>query len=261
MAYTYGMKGAPAVGQGAPGLPRRWQPEASQYTSIKTAGAGVLIPPQGAKMMRVAVIGASGGVASGLQRGAGGGGCAASKIVPACPISYYIGSGGIAANTPNDGESSTASFYGYLLVGGGGIGNRNTTPSGGIASGGDYNYTGGSGGTGASYAGGGGAAGPNGNGGNAATGGLSAVAGFFDGRGWGVGGGSAGLNSSQGGIGSGPGGVNGDSVTLSTPTGWPWGKHNGGGGQGGADMGGAPRGDTSSSINGSPGGMVVEWFY
>jgi hypothetical protein len=62
MSYTYGMKGAPAVGNGLGGLPRKQAALGLQstYTRI-VSGSGVLNPPANAKFMRVAVIGGGGG--------------------------------------------------------------------------------------------------------------------------------------------------------------------------------------------------------
>jgi hypothetical protein len=142
------------------------------------SGSGTLAPPEGAKAMRVAAVGAGGGGYGYLTSecsGGGGGGCAASKIVPAEVIAYSIGVGGNASGGSNvaggTGGNTTASFGSYSLAGHGGAGGvTSSSPgvaAGGTGTGGDYWFRGGS----AKYSfnnssSGGGGAGPNGNGGD-----------------------------------------------------------------------------------------------
>ena len=166
----------------------------STYSRI-VSGSGTLNPPADAVAMRVAVI------------GGGGGGCAASNIVPASVITYVIGTGGAGATSPSsptDGGNTTATFTGYSLVGGGGGSSTSLAPSGGSASGGDYNFSGGSGSYAANNSGsygaaasGGGGAGPNGNGGNGVARNTAGYAfgnpGVYSGTGWGPGGGGSGF--------------------------------------------------------------------
>lgn len=110
----------------------------STYFTDTVAGSGkTKTVPTGAVYMRVAVIGGGGG--GNNSGGAGGGGCAATKIIPASTITYTVGDGGTAGN---NGGDSTATFTGYSLVGGGGKA-YTTSGNGGTASGGDYNFTGG----------------------------------------------------------------------------------------------------------------------
>lgn len=269
MSYTYGTKGAPAVGGGVPGLPQRIQATQSTYTRI-VSGSGVLIPPQNAVYMRVAVIGGGGGgrgtSTSGNKYAGGGGGCAASKIVAASPVAYSIGAGGdgrlgTSGNGTNGGDT-TASFAGYKLVGGGGTGGTTTSGAGGVGSGGDYNFNGGDGRLGASTSGaaGGGGAGPNGDG---ATFSTTPTNGPFSNTGWGAGGGGIYVSASSG---HGAGVTNAAiSTATDAPMCYPWGgpEVNGHGGE----MGGGGKADynaTTGSIasdSGGSGGMVVEWFY
>lgn len=297
MAYSYGTQGAPAVGGGAPGLPSRKQADQSTYTRI-VSGSGVLIPPQGAKMMRVACIGGGGGgnvsaTTANVGWAGGGGGCAASKIVPAVPISYSIG----AAGTYNvNGGDTIADFSGYHLVGGGGKSGSNS-PNGGVGSGGDYNFNGGEGAVNNTNRGavsanlcGGGAAGPNGNGGNGGGSDnspatfITATDGQYSGTGWGSGGGGGGVPVGDttlcalGGGGTGarggyfksvntppknpsqsPWGLNGvDSVTPASESYTTTGGEMGGGG---SVVSNAQTPPIWRAKNGGSGGMVVEWFY
>jgi hypothetical protein len=273
MSYTYGMKGAPAVGNGLGGLPRKQAALGLQstYTRIVTAGSGVIVPPANAKFMRVAVIGGGG---YGNNNNSGGG-CAATKITAAAPINYVVGAGGTSVTLV--GGTSSADLPGYLLLATGG------SAVGGTGSGGDYNY---SGGTGAG--GGGGAAGPFGNGANGATipsaGALNNGADSLLGvNGWGVQGGGGGgsiqnnsnLRASAGGGGAGASaGSCGAGLTATTPgpkggNSGLWGGAgldsaygvSGNGGEMGGGGGRAFNGTSNFYGNGGVGGIVVEWFY
>jgi hypothetical protein len=272
MSYTYGMKGAPAVGNGLGGLPTKQVALGRQSTYSRividsftgagsisgTTAGGTLFPPPNARFMRVAAIGGGGcGYYTGaLGYGGGGGGCAATKIIPASTISYIIGAGG--DTTTRRGGNTTASFAGYALVGGGG-GSTSFTQAGtaGVGLGGDYNYNGGSSINTSSTAGGGGGAGPAGPGGNF---GVDPTNGqYIDG--WGCGGGSVVGNDNAAGAGANP-------DQLESNQNYPWGTGQvlnvstpirggelGGGGRSGATTGWATIG------RGGSGGLVVEWFY
>lgn len=213
MSYSYGMKGAPAVGGGLPGLPQRGAGGSasvlvrSTYTRIVTPGSGVIEPPEGAKFMRVAVVGGGGGAiwvpgAATTRAGGGGGGCAASRIVPASDVPYICGVAGarkqVAAAAPDSasaGGDSSATVAGELLIGRGGQPGSNLTEAvfpnagkGGFGEGGTYNFSGGN--AGGNFGGGG--AGPNGNGGFHDTNSNLPTPGYFSGEGWGCGGGGSG---------------------------------------------------------------------
>jgi hypothetical protein len=226
------------------GLPKAagFQPKATTYSRI-VSGSGVLIPPEGAKLMRVAVIGA-GATRAGTSTsvpGGGAGGCAATKIVAATEITYSIG---VAPSSPNiAGGDTTALFAEYNLIGGGG--GQSSIQLGGTASGGDYNFSGGNGAPGGTNANGGSAAGPNGAG---ASGSTSVVPGQVSGAGWGPGGGSCSGGSGQkGGF---PGSF-GLAATISYGSGTsPF-----------NDLGWGQSASTGSGYSSGSGGLVVEWFY
>lgn len=249
MTYTYGTHGSPAVGGGLPGLPQRGdsggKPQRSTYTRIVTPGSGVIEPPEGAKLMRVAVVGAGGGTpASNTGRSCGGGGgCSATNLVKAESIEYTVGANSVGA----DGGSSYAQFGAYSLIATGGRagGTGAGVGVGGVGVGGDYNYSGGTGGG----SGGGGAGGPAGEGGSDAANTPNVS------DGWGVGGGGSGFSHSYGGGGSGANGGSSAiaSVRLSS-TFFGRTSTSAAGGQMGGGAGG-------SSSPGGVGGIVVEWFY
>jgi hypothetical protein len=171
-----------------------------------------LTPPLGAKFMRVAAIGPGGDGGAASTTGGGGGGCAATKIVPASAITFSIGVSGRGTGTP-----TTASFNGYNLVGG--AGGTGSPESGGVGSGGDFNFAGGT----ASSSGrsGGGAAGPAGPGRASPSSSTVSDAAALTNNGWSIGGGGAGGYTSFGdGYGGGspgsPGNTsNGDAVGTS----------------------------------------------
>jgi len=257
--------------------------EYTEYTRLVGPASGVLVRPEGAKAMRVAVIGAGGG-----GGGSGGGGCAATKIVKASDITYTLPQYSVNA----EGQDSIAEFDGYYLIGGGGKlpymdGSTYAGGPGGVGSGGDFNFMGGSGGRFTYYpsvgTGGGGAAGPNGNGGDGgdqSTGVRPGLPGEISGSGWGVGGGgggaSAGSNDNStyaGGGGGGAGCSGGDRMYILSGsnfsaggegrvifgTGGVSGEGNNGGY--GGEMGGGGGGRATSASRGGAGGMVVEWFF
>lgn len=181
MSYTYGTKGAPAVGGGLPGLPQRSDSggklQRSTYTRIVTPGSGVIDPPEGAKFMRAAVVG---GGAVGTNFGAGGGGgCAATKIIPATSIQYTLNVA--ATSAAPTGGTNTLVIPGYpTLVANGAPAPTSGSAPGGTATGGDYNYSGGAGGldSGVGYRSPGGGAGPGGPGGNGVSGMAAGNVGF-----------------------------------------------------------------------------------
>lgn len=315
MTYTYGTKGAPAVGGGLPGLPRK---AASSDMVIRASYSrividsfsgegevhwdgqtGILIPPDGARFMRVAAIGGGGGEAARTNStnntnkgscGGGGGACAATIIVPVSIIEFSIGRGGergsgaYGSGTVNAGHGgdTLAEFGKYSLVGGGGRGGSiestgvATTPvsGGGTASGGDFNFPGGQSsqraysGTGVGGGAGGGAAGPHGpGGGEYNTSGFSSAAGILpplSEEGWGVGGGSGGRVDSSNvkpGVGSG-GSVSIGSGTIKLTSPMP---ANNPWGRSNGEMGGGGSVRNATSVDGTEGGgcggLVVEWFW
>lgn len=263
-------------------------PEASRYTRI-ISGSGTLIPPPGAKFMRVAAIG--GGAGGGAYRSdtgtgrravaGGGGGCAATRLIPAVPFEYTIGAGGAGRSSTappvvrgENGGDTIASIPGYgTLIGGGGIAETpnssdNTTVGGrGVGSGGDYNFNGGgtirvAGLTTSNiYSEGGGGAGPSGNGGNGGrTNGANSQPGQLSSNGWGCGGGSGGnqLGSTLTPTGAGAGADSYSGSVVLLTDGVIFGRPNG-------EMGGGGMAGYSSSTirvyDGGTGGLVVEWFF
>lgn len=268
MPYQYGMQTSPSGGNGLGGLPKKQTtPKEVSFTRIVTAGSGTIVPPANAKYMRVAVIGPGG---SGRDFCAGGGGgCAASKIVPAAPISYTVGAAVLfSVGTNGLGTPSVAVFPGYRLeaTSGQSATTGGVLGPGGVGSGGDYNFSGGIGSSNESVAGGGGggggAAGPNGNG--ATFGSL----GSFAGTGWGSGGGSGSIASGLNGINYGGGGSGAPGYLGSTGV-WSgayaasiFGSNPAtvyvGGVMGG---GGGSNGNAATYFAGGVGGIVVEWFY
>lgn len=178
MTYPYGTKGAPAVGGGLPGLPRRSQEKSEFHIPVVIdldEGEGEYIIPAGRTGFRVTAVGAGGAgyaAASGEKSGGGGGGVAVSPALPTngrqVVISYRIGMGGAVSDIQDErnGGETFAKFFGIELRAGGGIGGPIGT--GGSATGGERNYRGGDGElrTDAGSCGGGGAAGPLGDQGN-----------------------------------------------------------------------------------------------
>lgn len=239
----------------------------SSFTRIVT-GQGVLEPPPDAIFMRVAVIGAGGG-AKERTAGGGGGGCAASKIVRAVQIQYFVGSGRSRAG----GEDSVAIFHGYTLIGKGG-----ELFKGGMGEGGDFNYKGGDAGGNLSRDFiGGGAAGPMGHGDGSDN--LPTNMG----KGWGSEGGGRGVvrysgytedSKAAGGGGTGaatypiPGVMSGLHFNPKSPSNI-WGRSPAFYSPNGGEMGGGASVTSNMSsyyygekpLSGGNGGLVVEWFY
>ena len=269
MSYTYGMKAMPSVSEiGGPGaVIDGIVKESIGFTTILTAGSGVLQPIPRAKFMRVAVTGGggsgSGRYVSPWTQAGGGGGCAASKIVPASTIYYTVGAAGAK---DNNGGNSIAQFNNYFMIGVGGRAGLSYDQNafgfnnnGGWGIGGDYNNSGDPGSVASSTTQpqsitfGGGAAGP-----------LDLVNGIFIGWGAPKGVKTSGLPRQAGGGGTGAPGPAIYSTTLGTPsypTGWPWG--NSAGFEGGAGGGGGSSDSfqtTGSGSAGGVGGLFVEWF-
>lgn|GEM_PF-4745015 len=243
MPYQYGMQNSPSGGNGLGGLPKKQTtPKEVNFTRVLGSNnlvSGVIVPPANAKYMRVAAIGAGGYVIATLG-GSGGGGCAASKIVPASSISYSI----TASDTANTIGGTTASFPGYQL-----FGQKSPGGLGGVGRGGDYNYSGGN----SDGSRGGGAAGPMGNGQTPTTGAQPPVLSV----GWGVGGGSGSIGQLTHG-----GGGAGASSATSTSTQYGasvWGTPPST--SFGGALGGGSGDDGSNNRVGGVGGIVVEWFY
>ena len=150
------------------------------WTDTTPGGPKTKSPPSGASYMRFFITGGGSDNLDNTNQG-GGAGCAATKIIPASTITYTLGAGSLVYTTP--GEPSYATVSGYSLVANGGA-----YRTGGTASGGDYNFSGGNGSAGNA----GGAAGPNGAGGSASDG-------AFSNTGWGYGGGGASYSGGQAG--------------------------------------------------------------
>lgn len=276
------------------GLPKAagFQPKASTYTRI-VSGSGVLIPPEGAKLMRVAVIGGGGGawlLNGGSSCAGSGGGCSASQLVPAASINYVIGLGGLASSTQAQtiGGTTTAEFGAYSLLAQGGQGTSSGFAPGGAGLGGDYNYRGGTAyRAGPGYStGGGGGAGPCGNGGSGAQFDGSGSDAVLAAEGWGAGGGGGGgasssttssVNLAGGGGGAGAAGssirnagstsiqpfqagvIFGIAADMPTADSAPASGGEMGGGGGVTVRSSSPY--TAFGGSGGSGGMVVEWFY
>lgn len=282
MTYPYGTHGAPAVGGGLPGLPRRGSEQQNVdllylgFTRLRgpittSDLSGVLDKLEGATHMRVALIGGGGFGTNtpGAYQGGGGGSCASTKMIPATLIEYTVG---------GRGRDSLAVFAGYELFAGAG-----TSLQGGTATGGDRNYPGGNPGVlSGSYSPGGGAAGPSGKGGDAATEeGVSGEPGEWGPDWWGPGGGGGGsfVSSRSASAGSGPGQEGGISIDaafnlgsgftflssaldnrLGTRAGLT---ASGNSGSLIAGLPGEPGGGgvgRNTSPAGAPGGLFVEWF-
>lgn len=138
-------------------------PPLAQIVDI-TSGAGEYVVPAGYRFMQVTAVG--GGSAGSYQnatiKGGSGGAVARTKLIPlngkSLTISYVVGAGGTPAlNNITPGGDTTVRFLGYVMVAGGGTRNPpfgDQLAVGGTASGGDYNFTGGSAGGGGRLAGG-----------------------------------------------------------------------------------------------------------
>lgn len=253
--------------------------------------------------MRVAVVGGGGaGYApvGNLAIAGGGGGCAASKLVPVGSVDIDVGAAGMLGVNQGTGGTSSAQFGTYMLLATGGRGgeaDNSTSAPGGMGAGGDYNYAGGTGmraSGSSSFTTGAGAAGPNGPGADGLL--LISSSGNSSGSspppgtgGWGVPGGGCGALRSASGAGSGSGGGGGsgaaggeaiagpNSLVTNGLNSFPvFGEKGEQGhsitnysstaGKGGAMGGGGAatrRSDGASyaSAAGGVGGIVVEWFY
>lgn len=210
--YTYGMKGAPRVGNGLGGLPKK----AASSSSLSTvlffdSGSGDFKIPSGFSKVRITAVG-PGGNGSGTG-GGGGGGLSATNILSIQGgelVSYIVGTPGL---------DSKVSFKGYNLVGGaGGFANASVAGAPGVGSGGDINFSGGSGGSGNTFrAGGGGAAGLGSNGGDGGNGNAAGSAPAIDNGPLAGGGGGGGANSTAAGTFAGSGGGSGGNGGMGFP--------------------------------------------
>lgn len=226
--YPYGTRGGPAVGGALPGMPRRKDGGASLPTTILIdSGSGDFKIPAGYSQARVVAVGPGG--TSTNRDGGGGGGLAATAIVRVNEgevISYVVGTAGQGSGVA--GSNTMVKFKGYNLVGGAGQAISGGTGPGGVGSGGDINYVGGTGANGTAYngsGGGGGAAGLGGNGGNGGVpGGTPGMPAVLTGEGAGGSGGQglAGTNVTAHG-GGGPGQPGGGSSGRILPTKYSWG--------------------------------------
>lgn len=169
MTYTYGMKGAPAVGNGLPGLPRKGGAQGQRYMSIsdptsvpaqeiiyeyipKGSYSGKIVIPNGFQFTRVTVVGRGGDSSSAFtaydqkkSNGGGGGGCAGTNF-------YALNKKGAIVTfespaTYNGITGVLVRFMHYVMIAGNGENGSQSGGggSGGGAYGGDVNHKGGSG--------------------------------------------------------------------------------------------------------------------
>ena len=209
----------------------------TNYTEVFIAsGSGVYRPPEGFNSMRVTCVGAGASGASGGSSSGGGGGCCMSPVVLPSPVVYMVGVGGVAGTYAGsllpsvNGTNTTAAFGAFNLLA------RSPTngSTGGTASGGLTNFSGGNGsGTGGGGAGGTTSAGANGD--------LTSTG---NGGGGGTNGGSAG---SSGGGGIGARGGHAGVATGKDPAFQAWGT------PGSFSVGGWPGGGGGSVTNGTGG--------
>ena len=198
--YTDGSKVA-NVGAGTSGQilksngasPPTWTSAASaSYITSTFTKSATFIPHSGSTAMWIFVLGTNGGKSTNACGGVGGAGYSEKYI--ASPTGTYpivIGAGG--TNSPGTAGGTTT--VSTISVTGSGAVTGNAGSSGGVATGGDFNATGGTGGTGAALAnttsgtGGGGAAGSragngfNGGNGTSGTGGSAGGGGGTGGAG------------------------------------------------------------------------------
>ena len=154
MTYPYGMRGAPVVGKGLGGLPKRNNNDIRGEITFAVPGLYSWTPPKGVRSVCVVCVGGA-GASPGVVDG-GGGGLGWKNNIPVIPgVSYTVGVG-LAGWISNGGDSY---FITSSIVCGYG-GNQNG--NGGL-------YTGDGGGTGGNNGGGaGGYSGDGGDGGGAA---------------------------------------------------------------------------------------------
>lgn len=148
MSYAYGMRGAPAVGGGLPGLPRRAAVSQSKINFDLPVVIDALGPiddefiiPDWVKAARIIVVGAGGnGSATGTYTtGGGGGGLSRTDIFEV--KSPFTVRRLILANSYSQASFLDRSLRAYR----GGNGSSSNGGLGGVATGGDFNYTGGDG--------------------------------------------------------------------------------------------------------------------
>lgn len=226
MAYPYGMQGAPAIGTGAPGLPRK--PEIRGGIYFDQPGTYLVQVPEGCTTMCAAVRSASGGafyanVSATYYVSSGGAAALAFKNdIPVTPLDWImvvIGAAGMAGSgspAAAGGDSWVVAQNVCRATGGQG-GAQGVTAAGGTVAAGDGGGNGGNGaqisGTGTSqHASGGGAGGYAGNGGNGVANTSPTAAGGNPGTGGAGGSGSPGAPSGGVGMfGQGPSGQGGTS--------------------------------------------------
>ena len=242
MAYTYGTQGAPAVGSGVPGLPRR---TGTRFElSFTVPGTYTWTVPDDFPFDSVCAVACGGGggswanTAFDLSTGAGGGLAWKNNIpvVPGMQITVVVGDRGLPAGVGIAATAGGTSYFMDLSVcaaSGGAAGASGVTAAGGTMLAGDGGGTGGNGANlvaAAVCAGsGGGAAGYSGNGG-AGVASLGDLAGNAGTGGGGGSGGVAGASSRSGG--SGGVGMFGEGVSGAAGAA---GAGNGTGGSGGQD--------------------------
>ncbi|WP_392567158.1 glycine-rich domain-containing protein [Halomonas sp. 707B3] len=236
MTYAYGMKGAPAVGNGLGGLPRREAsdkeaPVVRGEVTYAIPGTYSWICPEGVTSVSVVCVGGGGGGNYIGNGGAGGGGGLGYKNnIPVSPGTAYtvvVGKGGFTYDPFSSGSNGETSYFinASTVAGNGGLGGQGNPAGGGYV--GDGGGNGGNGTFQSEGGGGGGAGGYSGNGGN---GGGNNNDGISSGSGGGGGGGSYRYGGGGGGgVGLFGEGANGAAATSQISD------SNGKGGSGGQD--------------------------
>lgn len=245
--YPYGTKDAPAVGSGAPGLPRR--PEIRGEFLFDVPGTYYLPIPEGVTTICAAVRSGAGGALYNNNGGistfyvssGGGAGFAWKNDIPVAPgdlLQIVVGAGGAASSqatviaTPaGSGGESWVKDVSICRASGGVGGTQGVAAAGGTVTAGDGGGTGGSGAfmsttSAAAHASGGGAAGYTGNGGNGVANADSTLAAGNPGTGGGGGSGTPG--SPSGGVGMFGAGASGTGGTLGSGVGTTGGTGKGG---------------------------------
>ena len=205
MSYTYGMKGAPAVGNGLGGLPSRNESSRGDVV-FNVPGTYTWVVPENVTSISMVCVGAGGwsyGVYNSVNfKGGGGGALAYVNQYPVSPgevITVQVGTATISSATDTHIKKGSTTLC-HAGAGGWGTGGVVVVGSGG---------SGGAGGTTGNFyacAGGGGAGGYSGTGG---TGGSSSTAGSAGNGGGGGGGGAASNSYMQTGAGGGGVGIYG----------------------------------------------------
>lgn len=242
MTYPYGTRGAPAVGGGAPGLPRRGATRGEISWTVPGTYTWTVPDDFPSDVVHAVVCGGGGGswanTAFDLSTGAGGGLAWKNNIpvVPGMQITVVVGDRGLPAGPGLAASAGGTSYFvdtSTCAASGGAAGASGVTAAGGAMLAGDGGGTGGNGASlvaaAVSAGSGGGAAGYSGNGGAGAAG-TGDVAGNAGTGGGGGSGGAAGASSRSGG--SGGVGMFGEGTSG---TGGAASAGNGSGGSGGQD--------------------------